>query len=92
MPRRFHERGEVELMPNRTQATNMDEYLDQVNELLKTATPVGAYCLGFTLALYKEIVEFPPPEIMREFVNCKTVQEGEAILQEFRALRNPRHP
>jgi len=67
----------------------MEEYLDQVNELLKTATPIGACCLGFSLVLYKECGSFPPLGTMREFVNCKTVREGEAILKDIRSYQRP---
>jgi hypothetical protein len=53
-----------------------EEYLDVVNELLKTASPIGAYCLAFAEVLRRKEKLVPPIELLEELVNCTTVAEG----------------
>jgi len=78
---------------NMVMARTEDQYFAQVNQLLKTASPIGAYCLAFAEVLRRECGLFPPLEIMEAFVNCRTVAEGIeklATIREFqRGLPRP---
>ena len=52
------------------------EYLAEANRLLKDATPIGAYCLGFAEALRHKAKRSPPIEVMERLVKCQTIGEG----------------
>jgi len=48
---------------------------------------MGSYCRRFTFSLYKECGIFPPPDLMQEFVECKSVEEGNTILERIGAYQ-----
>jgi predicted pyridoxine 5'-phosphate oxidase superfamily flavin-nucleotide-binding protein len=68
----------------RSVARTEEEYFEQVNELLATATPIGAYCLAFAEVFRRECGLFLPWEILAAFAGCATIAEGVGKFDEIR--------
>ena len=67
----------AELRASLSNPMTEEQYLEVVNALLKDATPIGAYCLGFAEALRQKARRSPPVEVMERLVKCESVREGD---------------
>jgi hypothetical protein len=60
------------------------EHVDAINQLMKSASPIGAYCLGMaTSCALRRGGEPPGRADMQRLLKCRTVEEGEYIVAEL---------
>ena len=57
------------------------ETLDLVKELLATAPPIGAYCLGAACTLAWQQHKEPPAEVLRLVVRMESIQGAVELCQ-----------
>lgn len=62
------------------QIDSVEEYTEVLDRLLKTSTPVGCFCLGFTGVLASRAF-YPARSVMEQFAACETVEEGGRLFQ-----------
>lgn len=64
--------------------TPSDSQLAIINELLRTCSPMGAYCLGALSSLaWRDHLE-PPRELLEKAAACTAVAQVDALYHEYR--------
>jgi hypothetical protein len=65
----------------------METYLEIANEIIPTATPAGAYCIGLVTALAWKQSVWPERAVLRTAALSQTVDDAVALFDEWESLR-----
>jgi hypothetical protein len=69
------------------------KYFDLVNELLPSATPMGAYCVGLVSVLAWQDGTDPNESDLRSAVRCSTIKQvSDFLTPEYTTNRRTTHP
>lgn len=65
-----------------------EQSLPAINELLESATPAGAYCLGLLCAMAWKDGVVPPRMLLDLAAKCPSPEEATKLYEEFLAFRS----